>query len=50
MVDGRLRRYYRLTDDGATVLREETERLRLNVEAATERLRVMKPRTAGGAA
>jgi DNA-binding PadR family transcriptional regulator len=39
IVDGRLRRYYRLTDDGVTVLRAETERLRLNVQAASRRLR-----------
>jgi DNA-binding PadR family transcriptional regulator len=39
VVDGRLRRYYRLTDDGAEVLRAETERMRLNVQAATRRLR-----------
>jgi DNA-binding PadR family transcriptional regulator len=50
VVDGRLRRYYRLTDDGTAVLREETERLRLNVEAATKRLSAMKLRPAGGAA
>jgi DNA-binding PadR family transcriptional regulator len=39
VVDGRLRRYYRLTDEGAAVLRAETERMRLNVQAATRRLR-----------
>ncbi|GAA4588145.1 DNA-binding PadR family transcriptional regulator [Actinoplanes octamycinicus] len=38
-VDGRLRRYYRLSDQGTTVLAEETERMRRNVEAATARLR-----------
>jgi DNA-binding PadR family transcriptional regulator len=38
VVDGRLRRYYRLTDDGATALRAESERLRANAEAATRRL------------
>ncbi|HYN96314.1 MAG TPA: PadR family transcriptional regulator, partial [Pilimelia sp.] len=39
VVDGRLRRYYRLTDEGAAVLGAEAERLRLNVAAATRRLR-----------
>jgi DNA-binding PadR family transcriptional regulator len=39
IVEGRLRRYYRLTDDGAEVLHAETERMRRNVEAATRRLR-----------
>ncbi|WP_246090136.1 PadR family transcriptional regulator [Nonomuraea deserti] len=44
---GRLRRYYRLTDDGAKVLREEAARMAATAEAATVRLRA---RTAGGAA
>lgn len=39
VVDGRLRRYYRLTDEGAGTLTAETERLRRNVEAASARLR-----------
>ncbi|AEV86585.1 PadR family transcriptional regulator [Actinoplanes sp. SE50] len=39
-VDGRLRRYYRLTDRGTTLLTEETDRMRRNVEAATTRLRL----------
>ena len=39
IVDGRLRRYYRLTDAGATVLDAETRRLTSNAAAATERLR-----------
>ncbi|WP_212821221.1 PadR family transcriptional regulator [Polymorphospora rubra] len=39
VVDGRLRRYYRLTDAGGETLATETERLRRNVEAATARLR-----------
>jgi PadR family transcriptional regulator PadR len=34
-VDGRPRRCYRLTADGATALDAETERLRASVEAAT---------------
>jgi DNA-binding PadR family transcriptional regulator len=39
VVDGRLRRYYRLTDDGAGVLATEAERLARNVEAARAGLR-----------
>jgi DNA-binding PadR family transcriptional regulator len=56
IVDGRLRRYYRLSADGYGVLTAETERLRRNVEAAAARLRVHRPgprpvpRTAGGSA
>jgi DNA-binding PadR family transcriptional regulator len=38
VVDGRLRRYYRLTDLGADRLRHETERLRRNAEVAAQRL------------
>jgi DNA-binding PadR family transcriptional regulator len=38
VVDGRLRRYYRLTDRGAGVLDEEVQRLRRNAQAAAERL------------
>jgi DNA-binding PadR family transcriptional regulator len=38
-VDGRLRRYYRLTDDGATALAAEIARLRRNTSAAESRLR-----------
>ncbi|GAA3680896.1 hypothetical protein GCM10022224_051400 [Nonomuraea antimicrobica] len=44
---GRLRRYYRLTDEGARALQEEAARLAATAHAATARLRV---RTAGGAA
>ncbi|MET7865304.1 PadR family transcriptional regulator [Micromonospora taraxaci] len=58
VVDGRLRRYYRLSPTGDTTLTAETERLRRNVEAATARLaarprtagRPLTPRTAGGLA
>lgn len=39
VVASRLRRYYRLTDSGATLLAEETARLRGNVNAASRRLR-----------
>ncbi|WP_229803314.1 PadR family transcriptional regulator [Planobispora rosea] len=46
IVDGRVRRYYRLTEEGGTRLAAEAERLRRNAEAATTRLRA---RLAGGA-
>lgn len=35
---GRLRRYYRLTDQGAGALEQEAARLAANVRTATERL------------
>ncbi|WP_203703424.1 PadR family transcriptional regulator [Asanoa iriomotensis] len=38
-VDGRLRRYYRLTDDGAGALSAEVDRLRANAAMAAARLR-----------
>ncbi|QNE20462.1 PadR family transcriptional regulator [Kribbella qitaiheensis] len=47
VVDGRLRRYYELTDSGATSLATEAARLRSNAEQALRRLRL---RPAGGAA
>jgi PadR family transcriptional regulator len=48
IVDGRLRRYYRLTPAGAEVLAAEAERLSANAKIATTRLR--KLRTGGAAA
>jgi DNA-binding PadR family transcriptional regulator len=39
VVDGRLRRYYRLTDDGAAVLAVEADRLAANARTAVQRLR-----------
>jgi DNA-binding PadR family transcriptional regulator len=39
VVDGRLRRYYRLSDEGAGVLATEAQRLTSNAAAATSRLR-----------
>ena len=39
VVEGRLRRYSRLTDTGAAVLEREAELLRRNASAAAERLR-----------
>jgi DNA-binding PadR family transcriptional regulator len=54
---GRLRRYYRLTDDGADTLAAEAERLTANAEVAVARLRGRpasrtrtRPAFAGGAA
>jgi DNA-binding transcriptional ArsR family regulator len=47
IADGRLRRYYRLTDEGATLLGAETERRRASAAVAAQRLRV---RLAGGTA
>src|SRR6185437_12230890 len=38
IVDGRLRRYYRLTADGAQVLAAEAERQRVNAATAIRRL------------
>lgn len=45
-VDGRLRRYYRLTEAGREVLEVETARLRQLATAAEARLRRFRPRTA----
>jgi PadR family transcriptional regulator len=39
LVDGRTRRYYRLTQRGATALGAETERLRASLETATAQLK-----------
>jgi DNA-binding PadR family transcriptional regulator len=38
-VDGRLRRYYLLSEQGGGLLAAETERMRRNVEVASARLR-----------
>ena len=48
VVDGRLRRYYRLTDDGAAALAAEVERLSSNARVAAEHLRRRAPRPALG--
>ena len=47
VVDGRLRRYYRLTDPGAARLAEEIERVRATTRVAETRLRA---RLIGGTA
>jgi DNA-binding PadR family transcriptional regulator len=39
IVDGRLRRYYRLSEDGAATLEVEAERLASNAKAAVQRLK-----------
>jgi DNA-binding PadR family transcriptional regulator len=39
-VDGRLRRYYRLTESGAAALAAQVQRLRCNADAAAVRLRL----------
>lgn len=40
VTDGRLRRYYRLTDSGAAALAAQVHRLRRNADAAAARLRL----------
>jgi PadR family transcriptional regulator PadR len=45
VVDGRLRRYYELTDDGASVLEAEVQRMRANANRAAGRLRAREART-----
>lgn len=45
IVDGRLRRYYELTDEGAAVLETEVQRLRANASAAASRLRAREVRS-----
>ncbi len=48
-VDGRLRRYYRLSESGAAVLAEQAERSR-RLAGATVRQPALRPSAAGGAA
>ncbi|PRY23973.1 PadR family transcriptional regulator [Pseudosporangium ferrugineum] len=48
-VDGRLRRYYRLSDSGAAALAEEAGRLRRHAAVADHQLG-LRPGVAGGAA
>ena len=48
-IDGRLRRYYRLSDSGAVALAEQAARLRRHADAAVRRL-ALRPNTAGGVA
>ncbi|HEU4424161.1 MAG TPA: PadR family transcriptional regulator [Pilimelia sp.] len=44
---GRLRRYYRLTDAGGRALAAEATRQAANAQAATERLRAWRPADGG---
>jgi DNA-binding PadR family transcriptional regulator len=39
VTDGRLRRYYRLTNDGTTALQAEVEQMRANAQMAAARLK-----------
>jgi DNA-binding PadR family transcriptional regulator len=48
-VDGRLRRYYRLSDSGAAALAVQSQRLRRRADAADRQL-ALRPNIAGGAA
>ncbi|MER7208794.1 helix-turn-helix transcriptional regulator [Streptosporangium sp. NPDC020072] len=50
VVEGRIRRYYRLTAEGGTRLATEAERLRRHAEAASTRLRALVPGVGGGVA
>jgi DNA-binding PadR family transcriptional regulator len=50
IVDGRLRRYYRLTDEGSARLAEEAKRLQESAATALRRLGAPRPGLAGGAA
>ena len=47
VVDGRLRRYYRLTDEGSARLAEEARRLQASAAVALQRLDALRPRLAG---
>jgi PadR family transcriptional regulator, regulatory protein PadR len=47
---GRLRRYYRLTERGGAALAEEAARQAANARVATQRLRAWRPSTAEGTA
>lgn len=49
VVDGRLRRYYRLTEPGATALAAEADRLRQRAELAARRLAAVRPTRPGAA-
>jgi DNA-binding PadR family transcriptional regulator len=50
VVDGRNRRYYRLTEGGATALDAEADRLRQNARTAQRQLSARSPRPALGSA
>lgn len=48
VVQGRLRRYYRLTEQGRTALSVEAQRQAANARAAVERLRAWRPADSAG--
>ncbi len=50
IANGRLRRYYRLTERGRDALAVEAARQAANARAATKRLQAWRPGTAGGSA
>ncbi|MGY6651475.1 PadR family transcriptional regulator [Amycolatopsis sp. TRM77291] len=50
VANGRLRRYYRLTEAGRTALAAEVQRQASNARAAAERLRAWRPADTGGLA
>lgn len=47
VVDSRLRRYYKLTQDGIAVLDEEAARMQANARVAVSRLRALRALRAG---
>jgi DNA-binding PadR family transcriptional regulator len=49
IVDSRLRRYYRLTDDGRRLLAQEAARQAANARVALDRLARLRPGAAGSA-
>lgn len=49
IVDSRLRRYYRLTDDGRRLLAQEAARQAANARVALDRLAQLRPGVAGTA-
>jgi PadR family transcriptional regulator PadR len=49
VAQGRLRRYFRLTNSGGRVLAAEAERQAANARTASERLQAWRPATEGGA-
>ncbi len=49
VAQGRLRRYYRLTEEGGNCLAADAQRQAANAQVASERLRAWRPATSGGA-
>ncbi len=50
VVSGRLRRYYRMTEQGRDSLADEARRQAANARVATRKLRAWRPGNAGGGA